>query len=237
MKKFLIFWFLALGILAFSGTYEEYYNAYMKANSNRDINEMKTLLNDISQEININSDILTVKALVFTELANWGTEIKEEKEEYYAQAIANALAALEDDKNNYLANFAAGAAYGRLAQFKGIVSSLFMLGDFDKYIGKCLEINEKYYPALVAMGMRYRDVPWPLKNNSKAEKYLLKAIETEPGYVNGYYELGVLYQQMKDTKKSKEYFQKTIDTELHKDWIEQGKQAKIDAREELKKFK
>ncbi len=71
------------------------------------------------------------------------------------------------DSNSGRANYIAGAAIGRLAQYKGIIQSLFMLGDFDKYINKAISLlnendeEQRLYKtfALIASGMRYRDFP------------------------------------------------------------------------------
>ena len=97
-----------------------------------------------------------------TEYANWAVKDEKEREKFYQQAVDYGKKIIKENKDNWYLYYTLGAAYGRLAQFKGIVSSLFMLGDFDANIKKSIELNPSNYLGYVALGMRYRDVPLSL---------------------------------------------------------------------------
>ncbi|AEX86367.1 hypothetical protein XO10_09815 [Marinitoga sp. 1135] len=219
----------------FGKSFTEYYTDFKNANSLHDVEKIKILIDELSKETS-DASVLAVYCNALTEYANWGVK-EEEKEKIYSQAVEVGKKAVEIDPDNGYAHYVLGAAIGRLAQFKGIVQSLFMLGDFDKHISKAIELDPSLYTAYIAMGMRYRDVPWPMNNYKKSEYYLKKAAEIEPGYVNAYYELGVLYKVWKKYDRAREMFEKVIEMPLHPDWIEQGKQAKIDAKKELDSLK
>ncbi|GAB6188401.1 tetratricopeptide repeat protein [Marinitoga arctica] len=237
MKKVIVNILLLVFVfsITFGETFIKLYNEFKVINSYHKIEEIKILLNKLETYTD-DASILALYCNALTEYANWGIE-NNEKEETYEKAVEVGKKAVTIDEKNGYAHYALGAAIGRLAQYKGIVSSLFMLGDFDEHIKKAIQLEPNLYTAYIAMGMRYRDVPWPINNYKKSEEYLLKAAEIEPGYVNAYYELGVLYKIWKKYDKAKEMFEKVISMPLHPDWIEQGKEAKEDAKKELEKLK
>jgi tetratricopeptide (TPR) repeat protein len=236
MKRIIIFVFLIISfVMLYAETFSELYNEFKKINSYHKVQEMKNLLDKLKNYTN-DASMLALYCNALTEYANWGVS-EDKKENIYNEAVDVGKKAVELDKNNGYAHYALGAAIGRLAQYKGIVSSLFLLGDFDEHIKKAIKLDPNLYTAYIAMGMRYRDVPWPMNNYKKSEQYLLKAAEIEPGYVNAYYELGVLYKIWKKYDKAKEMFEKVINMPLHPDWIEQGKEAKEDSKKELNNLK
>lgn len=234
-KTYAILLFILFFSVTFGQNFSEFYAKFKVINSYHQIEEMKNLLDDLTNYTD-NASILALYCNALTEYANWGVS-EEEKENIYTKAVEIGKKAIDLDPKNGYAHYALGAAIGRLAQYKGIVSSLFMLGDFDEHIKKAIKLSPDLYTAYIAMGMRYRDVPWPMNNYKKSEQYLLKAAEIEPGYVNAYYELGVLYKTWKKYDKAKEMFEKVIEMPLHPDWKEQGKEAKEDSKKELEELK
>lgn len=236
MKRIIIFVFLIISfVMLYAETFSDLYNEFKKINSYHKIQEMEELLTKLKNYTN-DASMLALYCNALTEYANWGVS-EDKKENIYNEAVEIGKKAVKLDENNGYAHYALGAAIGRLAQYKGIVSSLFLLGDFDEHIKKAIKLDPNLYTAYIAMGMRYRDVPWPMNNYKKSEQYLLKAAEIEPGYVNAYYELGVLYKIWKKYDKAKEMFEKVINMPLHPDWIEQGKEAKEDSKKELNNLK
>ncbi|KLO24754.1 tetratricopeptide repeat protein [Marinitoga sp. 1155] len=233
-KTIIILLFLFLFTNIFAQSFTKLYSEFKVINSYHKIHEMKILLEKLSSYTN-DASMLALYCNALTEYANWGVE-KNKKEEIYQKAVEIGKKSVELNPNIGYSHYALGAAIGRLAQYKGIVSSLFMLGDFDTHIKQAIKLDPTLYTAYIALGMRYRDVPWPLNDYKKSEKYLLKAAEIEPGYVNTYYELGILYKIWKKYDKAKQMFEKVIAMPLHPDWIEQGKESKKLSKEELKKL-
>ena len=112
-----------------------------------------------------------------------------------------------------------------------------MLGDFDKHIKKAMELDPTNYLAYIAMGMRYRDTPWPFRSYNRSEYYLKKAIEIEPGYPNAYYELAILYEKMGRMDEAKKLYEKIVSMPPHPDWIAKSKETQAIARKWLEKHK
>ena len=174
----------------------------------------------------------------------WGVSDKE-KEKTYEKARQYAEMALKLDPKNGRASYIAGAAIGRLAQYKGIIQSLFMLGDFDRYIETAIKLldendgEQRLYKtfAYIAVGMRNRDVPWPLYNYKKSEEQLNTAAKLTPNYSNIYLELGYLYLKTGDKTKAKEMFEKVISMGPHPWLVKTHEEAVKTAQEELKKLK
>ncbi|ABV32721.1 MULTISPECIES: tetratricopeptide repeat protein [Pseudothermotoga] len=212
--------------------------------SHRMEKEMWQLIQEL-EEMPQDGKTLAILCEALTEYANWAKISQEEREKIYERAVEVGKKSVELLPESSYANYVTGAAIGRLAQYKGIIQSLFMLGDFDKYILKAIELDPNNYTALVAMGMRYRDTPWPFRDFRKSEQYFLKAIEVEPAYVNSYYELAVLYEQWSEIarksedrekyfQKAKQLYEKIILMEPHPQWIAQGEETKQIASNWLK---
>lgn len=232
MKKYtLIISILLILVTLKAYSYEELKQEFLHANSYRIFDEMKNIIEKTAEETK-NANIMALNAEAMTEIANWGYQENKTRKELYEKAVEKAKKAVEIENNTYT-NYVAGAAIGRLAQFSGIFESMFLLGDFDKYFKQSIECDCKNYGSLVAMGMRYRDTPWPMKNDKKAEEYLLKALEAEPAYINTYYELGIFYKNKNDKEKAIKMFNKVIELPPHENWIIQGKEAKKMSKIEL----
>ncbi|PLV59782.1 tetratricopeptide repeat protein [Thermotoga sp. KOL6] len=221
-------------------------NLFYEARRDHDIEKILFVIKAIesTEDHDQNAKLLTILADAYLEYGLWGVK-PEEKEEIYEVARRLAEKALKLDPSNGRASYIAGAAIGRLAQYKGIIKSLFMLGDFDGYIKKAIKLlNEeeeegRLYKtfAYIAMGMRYRDVPWPLYNYKKSEEFFEKALQLTPNYSNIYLEMGYLYLKMKDYERAKEMFQKVISMEPHPWLVKTHEEAAQKAQEELSKLK
>ncbi len=219
---------------------------FYDARKDRSAVKMLAVIKAIEAIPNYDKDpmLLTVLADCYLEYADWGVP-SNEKEEKLTKARSLAEAAIKLDPSNGRAHYIAGASIGRLAQYKGIVQSLFMLGDLDKYIDtaiKLLDENDeegRLYKtfAYIASGMRYRDVPWPLYNYKKSEELLNKALQLTPDYPNIYLELGYLYLKTGDKDKAKEMFKKVTTSPANPKLVGTHNEAKKIAKDELDKLK
>ncbi|ACI19156.1 tetratricopeptide repeat protein [Dictyoglomus thermophilum] len=242
MRRFFLFLLLFVFIImnTFGVEFDSANRIFFEARRDRNVEKIKSLINSLESDKDLpkNSQLLTVLADSYLEYGLWGVEGKE-KEKMYEKARSYAEKAIQIDPNNGRAWYIAGASIGRLAQYKGIVQSLFMLKDFDKYIGKAIEIlNDPLYKtfALLAMGMRYRDVPWPLYNYEKAESYMKEALKYTPIYPNVYLELGYLYLKMGKKDFAKEMFLKVINSEPHPWLVKTHEESVKLAEKELEKL-
>ncbi|ABR30447.1 hypothetical protein SU69_02970 [Thermosipho melanesiensis] len=231
MRKLGVLFCLILSIFLLANVEDN----FIEARKNQDVELIKVL---ISQLENTDNYLLFAESLM--EYALWGAGEDEDKEALYEKALEYAKKAIEKEPENGRAYYVAGAIIGRLAQYKGIVKSLFMLGDFDKYTKKAIELtDDKFYKALslLAMGMRYRDVPWPLCNYKKSEEYLLKALEILPNYPNIHLEMGKLYEKWGKKELAIKEYELVLKEPPHPLLLETDKQAKEEASELLEKLK
>lgn len=244
--KYTVFVLLLIAISLFASFEQEANQLFYEARRDRDIAKIEQLIGNIEarSELRTSSRLLAILADCYLEYGDWGvaTDVKEktlEKARKYAEE------AIKLDNKNGRAHYVAGAAIGRLAQYKGIVQSLFMLGDFDKYINTAISLLDendtegRLYKtfALIASGMRYRDVPWPLYNYKKSEELLLRALELTPNYPNILLELGYLYLKMNQKDKAKQMFQRVIESDPHP-WLTKAHESAMkDAQKELEKLR
>ncbi|AJC74254.1 hypothetical protein AJ81_08735 [Pseudothermotoga hypogea DSM 11164 = NBRC 106472] len=244
MRKIFLLSLLCLGSLIFA--FEEIDALFFEARSERNTERILQIIQTLESrgDLNQSSELLTILADCYLEYGDWGVA-KEQKEKTLEQARKYAEAAIKLDSQNGKAHYIAGAAIGRLAQYKGIIQSLFMLGDFDKYINKAISLlnenneKERLYKtfALIASGMRYRDVPWPLYDYKKSEQLLFEAANLTPNYSNIYLELGYLYVKTNNKQKAKEMFQKVLEMEPHPLLVAAHFSAVKTAQEEFEKLK
>ncbi|MBO8160396.1 MAG: hypothetical protein H0Z24_02065 [Thermosipho sp. (in: Bacteria)] len=244
MKKFLILLMVLVSILTFTLDFKavqfKFVEAkFLEARSFHNAEHMKEVIQTLEENLQDDTDIYTLLAEAYMEYGLWGVD-DSEKEVTYEKALEYAKKAIELDKTNGRAYYVAGATIGRLAQFKGIVQSLFMLGDFDNYIDKAIELlDDNFYKGLafIAKGMRYRDVPWPLNNYKKSEEYLKKALEYLPNYPNIHLELGKLYEKWGKEELAIKELNIVLESLPHPLLIKTHEEAKIEAEEILKRLK
>ncbi|MCX7653425.1 MAG: hypothetical protein N2Z58_01935 [Fervidobacterium sp.] len=247
LRKFSVaFFVLLLFATSFSATVEELNKLFYEARRDYDVEKILKVIKEIEStpDYTKNSRLLTILADCYLEYATWGVADKD-KEKTLEKARSNAEAAVKLDSKNGRAYYIAGAAIGRLAQYKGIIQSLFMLGDFDRNIDTALKLLDenddegRLYKtfAYIASGMRYRDVPWPLYNYKKSEELLTSASKLTPNYPNIYLEMGFLYLKTNDKVKAREMFQKVIDSKPHPLLLKTHEGAVKTAKDELSKLK
>ncbi len=236
---YLILFSLLLCSSVWAFDFKAYDKTFVKARSYHDVKTLNTLLQQGLDYLKANpddSEMLWRVGRLYMEIALEAKKGKEHKR-YLETARKYAEKSVKLNDNSADAHFILGSIIGRIAQYAGILNSLFMVGDFDKHILKAIELNPKMYHAYIAMGMRYRDTPWIVGGSKKkAEKYFLKAIEIEPGYINAYYELAVLYEKWGKKDKAIVYYEKILSMPLQEDYIVEGKTSKENAKKALAKM-
>ncbi len=221
--------FLLFSTVIFATTQQEFYEYRASQNATGMINLISKLKN--TPLLEKDATTLRILADACVEYGLWGAP-KELKAKYFDDAIHYADMALKITPNNAYLNFVKGAAIGRLAQYKGIIQSLFMLGDFDHYINKAIELDPKLYRAYVALAMRYRDTPWPFANFDRSEELFKKALSIDPGYIYGYYELAQLYIKWGKISEARQTFEKIVSMPVENEFYAQ----EIDCKSKAKKW-
>ncbi len=234
MKKYFTIIMLLLFSTLFLGlNFEELKNDFVNIQSYEDLDEVNNFIQVLEEDNSTfnDSNLLALLADSYREKANWSDN---NKEEYYEEALQLAKDSIKiDDKNGY-AFYVAAASIGQLAQFKGIVTSLFMLGDFDHFL-KYAEMYGSDIPGVwIALGLRYRDTPWPLNNFGRSEKYLKTAISTDPAYPSSYMELITLYEKWNKKDEMHEIAETLLELPIDDRYVALHERAQEMAQDYLK---
>jgi tetratricopeptide (TPR) repeat protein len=170
----------------------------------------------------------------------YGLRVQSSKEKVAAFTKAREFGEKSIKLNNKIAmaHYEVAVAIGRLAQYVGILNSLFNLSALDSNFKKAIELDPSLSRAYLGFGMRYRDTPWYVGGSySKALKYINKAIEKDPKYLNNYLELGYLYEKMNKKEDAKEAFEKVVQMQSYFPYSFQFSEAKNSAEKEINKLK
>ncbi|OAA31365.1 hypothetical protein AT15_07665 [Kosmotoga arenicorallina S304] len=235
MKKIIVvFLFTVIFVSIFAIDYETLYPQFAEIRSLQKKPDLVRLMSTLENAPETQEDVklLTLLADCYREYANWATEI--DKEQYYKKSRETAENAIKLDPNYGYAYYVAGAAIGQLAQYVGIIKSLFMLGDFDKYIDKAMELLPDNHFPFYAKALRYRDTPWPFKDFKKSEELFMKSINLDPSYLDTYYDLAILYDMWGKEDLATEYCQKVLEMPEDEDYVVISKEAKEKAEAWLK---
>jgi tetratricopeptide (TPR) repeat protein len=223
---------------AFVASANDIKTTFYEARASQNATEMLALIQKLEKMPSLSENATSLKILTdaCVEYGLWGAK-DDEKAKYFDDGIKYANMAIKLKPKDAYLYFVKGAAIGRLAQYRGIIQSLFMLRDFDHAINKAIELDPKLYRAYVALAMRYRDTPWPFANFGKSEKLFLEAIKLDPHYVYAYYELANLYLKWGKKKEAKKIFiemskmspekdfyaQESQNIQFAKKWLEENK--------------
>lgn len=122
---------------------------------------------------------------------------KEEKVAAYSTGRELALEAVALDPSNADAHFVVFATEGRMELLKGAVPNPISLYKVQGRLDRVLDLDPGHPGGLAAKGGLYRQLPWALGGNlEKAEVYLKRAIEQDPGAIGARIELAATYSQM-----------------------------------------
>lgn len=233
MRILMIALVLLAGTFMFALNYDEALESFVEIRSYQDIEKVTDFIYMMEDDSKTFSDarLLTLLADSYREKANWMTG--KDKVKLYEQARKYAEQSIKLDSSYGFSYYVNGATIGQLATYSGIVKSIFMLGDFDDNIEKAMKMMPEDSYSRLAMGMRYRDTPWPYKSFKKSEKLLLESIELNPDYINGYYELAVLYEKDKKKDNAADLYKKILEMELQPEYIAQGNESKDIAKDWL----
>jgi tetratricopeptide (TPR) repeat protein len=162
-----------------------------------------------------------------------------EKLNAFEQGVIIAKEGIKNFPNSVESHFWLGTNLGLVGQEKGIIASLFMVGEIEKHIKKSLELDETYFfgaPHRALGWLLHMLPPWPLSfgDNRKALQHLEKAIEFGSNFPLNYLYAGEISFALGKKDLSRKYLQNLIDWKsdgLHD--LENGKM--IDRAKEILK--
>jgi len=112
-----------------------------------------------------------------------------EAEATFDMAARTALRAVEIDASDAESHYQRARALGRLAQFRGILQSLFMAGDIKGGFEKAIELNPNHGGALHGLAVFHAQAPFIAGGDgSQAVPLFERAIEVDPEFPIRYLE-------------------------------------------------
>ena len=137
-----------------------------------------------------------------------------EAESTYDTAARAALKAIEIDPTEAQAHYQRARALGRLAQFRGILQSLFMAGDIKGGFEKAIELDDQIGGAYHGLAVFHAQAPFIAGGDgSQAEPLFLQAIELDPEKPLRYLEFAEMLIERNELDKAKIQLEKLLTLE------------------------
>lgn len=167
---------------------------------------------------------------------------KQEKEKFHGEGVTHgkkAVAANEDDVAAHLW-FAANMGSHGLA--RGIMSSLFYLGDIEKHGKRAMTLDRRFFygAPLRLLGRFYHQCPgWPIGKGdlTKGIKLLEEAVETGPEFMLNHLYLAEAYLARRKKSEARALLEQIIDTETFTIRPIYQENVKREARSQLAKIR
>lgn len=106
-----------------------------------------------------------------------------------------------------------GIAQGRIGQTRGVLNSLFMVGELKRAFNKVLELDSGYAVAYDGLGILYYELPSFAGGDLKrAERFLVKGVAVDPNYTIIRLDLARVYIKQGRIDKAKEQLRLVIKT-------------------------
>lgn len=161
-----------------------------------------------------------VHALVrLAELAYWLGEVVEDEPAlpHLEEGLTYAEKASELDDENPSAHYWRGVLMGRIGEERGILQSLFMVGDIMRAVERTLELDPEHGGAHLLASQVYRKAPgWPISlgNRKKALEHALEAVRLNPDATNRMLNLAEAYLNDRQRDKAIETLEQVLEMPL-----------------------
>lgn len=161
-----------------------------------------------------------VQAMIrLAELAYWLGEVVEDEPALpiLEDGLVHANRAVELDDEHPEAHYWKGVLMGRIGEERGILQSLFMVGDIMRALERTLELDPEHGGAHLLASQVYRKAPgWPLSvgNRKKALEHALEAVRLNPNATNRVLNLAEAYLNDRQRDKARETLQQVLDMPL-----------------------
>jgi len=215
---------LCWGYSEVAWTLEAAVERFTELNSHRDRDVMEEFLQQLQNQVTFRSDLYPVLCTALFRYADWGIVSDAERNRTYHRAIEAGEKAVRYSPDNVLSHYAYALSCGRIAEREGGLGALDLLKKFETHLQQVLSKDPEYYLAYYALAMRYRDAPWPMKDEKKAEEYYRKTIWIEPGFFNPYYDLSLLLIRQNRKAEAKELLLIVANLPPHPDWIAESEE-------------
>lgn len=130
-------------------------------------------------------------------------EDRERKYAAYREGRELAQAAVEAEESNPDAHYALFATNGRLMEMEGAVANVVTVFRAKRELDRALELDPNHARSVAAKGILLHRLPWLLGGrDSRAEKFLVRAIELDPRVVDARVELARLYDERGEPQRA-----------------------------------
>jgi len=168
------------------------------------------------------------------------TEDKTQKERFHGEGVEYGKNAVKHSPNSVEANLWYAANMGSHGMARGIMSSLFYLGDIDKYGSQAMTLDKAFFHGapLRLMGRFYHQCPgWPIGKGDigKAIKLLEQAVEVGPGFLLNHLYLAEAYIAKRRKKEARQVLENMLKQEQFEVMPHYQKNVQELARELMKK--
>jgi tetratricopeptide (TPR) repeat protein len=147
--------------------------------------------------------------------------VNREKEKYHGEGVEIGKKAVELNDGSAAAHLWYAANMGSHGVARGIMSSLFYLGDIEKHGMRAIELDESFFHAapLRLIGRFFHQCPgWPIGKGdvNKGIEYLRRAVDLGPDFMLNHYYLADALIAKRRKKEARELLQQLIDTKEFK---------------------
>lgn len=165
---------------------------------------------------------------------------KNEKETYHGEGVEHGKKAVELAPDAVEAHLWFAANMGAHGMARGIMSSLFYLGDIDKHGSRAMSLDNRFFHGapLRLMGRFYHQCPgWPIGKGdmNKAIKLLEQAVETGPEFLLNHFYLADAYIAKRKKREARKVLENMLKQDQFSVMPHYQKNVQSMARELLKK--
>lgn len=166
------------------------------------------------------------------------TESKKEKKIIFSQGIYYAKKAVESEAEKPDGYYWLGVNYGVYGEARGVLKSLFLVGDIKEAMNKVIELDREYEdggPDRV-LGRVYFKVPgFAGGSKKKSLEHLLKSKEIGPNDPLTRFYLADTYLSLKEVDKAREELEYVLSMESDPRWVSGVDDCRDDAKQMLQK--
>ncbi len=204
---------------------EEGVQRFIELNSLREREGMEGFIQQLQKQVLSQPNLYPVLCSALFRYADWGIVSEAERNRTYRQAIEVGEKAVRYAPDDVLSHYAYALSCGRIAEREGGLGALDLLKKFESHLQLALSKDPDFYLAYYAFAMRYRDAPWPMKDEKKAEDYYRKTIRIAPDYLNAYYDLSLLLLRQNRKAEAKELLLFAMGQPSHPEWIKESEEV------------
>ncbi|MCL4478163.1 MAG: tetratricopeptide repeat protein [Deltaproteobacteria bacterium] len=209
---------------------ENMFNNYDKniANLKKSIDMFNQIIKE-NRDSNIIYDACWMKSRAYATMGDYPTLTSTDALNDYEAGKISAEKAIKIKSDGEKGYFWYAVNLGKAGQLKGVLNALFMLPEFENYMGKAYKLNPYDPWVLVAYGALYYELPWIVGgSNSQALNYLRRALAVDSHFTVAMVLMAKIYIREGMFDKARPLIEKIINCNMpssRADWLMSDKPA------------